>query len=113
VVGCKKPPFQLAVAASQPAATQPDPAATVANLPPFDAVADSYRQLKRRQETNRRLRLFLPMLNLNIYFRKTEEKYIKILIIADCARSSTRPRSPPPPPSHAFVCGPLFEFFSF
>jgi hypothetical protein len=47
-VGCRKPLFQLAVAACQPAATQSGPAAIVANLPPFAAAAGSYYQLKRR-----------------------------------------------------------------
>jgi hypothetical protein len=40
-VGLKKPPFQLTVAACQPAAT-------VTILPPVETVAGPYRQLKRR-----------------------------------------------------------------
>jgi hypothetical protein len=48
VVGCKKPPFQLAVAAYQPVATQLGLSTTVANLPPLAAAAGPYRQLKRQ-----------------------------------------------------------------
>jgi hypothetical protein len=75
-VGCRKPSFLLAVAACQPAATQPGPAATasVANLPSFAAAACPYRQLKQRQEPSSRL--FLSTLNRTIYFRKIEGKNI-------------------------------------
>jgi hypothetical protein len=45
-----KPPFQLAVAVSQPAATQTGPAATVAILPPVQTAAGTYRHLRRRFE---------------------------------------------------------------
>jgi hypothetical protein len=45
--GCKQPPFQVAAAARQRAATQPEPAATVAKLPPFAAAAGAYRQMPR------------------------------------------------------------------
>jgi hypothetical protein len=38
-VGVTKPPFQLAVVASQPAATHTGPAAIVANLPPLETAA--------------------------------------------------------------------------
>jgi hypothetical protein len=38
-VGYKKPPFQLAVAANQPADTEPDPNVIVVNLPTFAAAA--------------------------------------------------------------------------
>jgi hypothetical protein len=38
-VGSMKPPFPLAIAASQPAATHTGPAATVAILPPFEPTA--------------------------------------------------------------------------
>jgi hypothetical protein len=47
-VGCTQPLFQLAVAARQPAATQPVPAATIANLPPIVAAAGTYHQVPRR-----------------------------------------------------------------
>jgi hypothetical protein len=43
-----KPPFQLAVAASQPAATHNDPIATVAILPRVETAADTNRHLWRR-----------------------------------------------------------------
>jgi hypothetical protein len=78
-----KPPFELAVVACQPAATQKRPAATIATLPPVETTAGPYRQLKRRLvptvvsnggRNNGGSMLFLPMLNPTIYFRKIEEK---------------------------------------
>jgi hypothetical protein len=44
-VGGNQPPFQVAAAARQPAATHPGCAATVAKLPPFVTAVGSYRQL--------------------------------------------------------------------
>jgi hypothetical protein len=90
-VGCKQLPFQVAAAARQPAATQPGPAVTVANLPPFTTAAGAYRQMPRRKVPttlsnsgrnptaiwNGRSRLFLPTLNPAIYFRKIKEKIYK------------------------------------
>jgi hypothetical protein len=43
-----QPPFQMAAAARQPPATQPRPAATVANLPPFAAATGPYCHRQRR-----------------------------------------------------------------
>jgi hypothetical protein len=74
------PPFEPVVGASNRCfkATQLRPAATVANLPQIATTVGSYCPFKRRQEPKRRLkrgsRLFLPMLNPTIYFRKIEEK---------------------------------------
>jgi hypothetical protein len=46
-VGCLKPPFQLAVVASQPAANHTGPA-TVANLSPVQTAVGTNRPLWRR-----------------------------------------------------------------
>jgi hypothetical protein len=64
VVGLTKQPFQLGVAASQPADTHTGPTATIAILPPLETAAGIQ---------NGGSRLFLPTLNLTVYFRKIEE----------------------------------------
>jgi hypothetical protein len=53
-VGLNKPPFELTVAACQPAATLTVPAATIAILQLVETAASPYCRLKRRQESNRR-----------------------------------------------------------
>jgi hypothetical protein len=47
-VGSMKPPFQLAVAASQTAANHTGPAAAVAILPPVQTAAGTNHRLRRR-----------------------------------------------------------------
>jgi hypothetical protein len=61
-----KPPFQLAVTASQPAANHTGPTATVANLPPVQTAVGSYRRFKRRQGSNCRFKQRFVVISSNV-----------------------------------------------
>jgi hypothetical protein len=75
-VDCKQLSFQVAAAAKQPAATQPGPTATFANLQPFATAVGSYCPFKWRQEQTA-VRCYFCNVNLTIYFCKIDEKIYK------------------------------------